>query len=390
MRRGAQHARVQQAVGAAAAARTVVAAAAAAQVPEAAAAADAHASVTFDLACPICHTTPLRLRSAGGAPQGNTHCPRCARTFACGGNGAYADLTLTSGVQQAAYEQRFWGGTSIFQSPLVSFVYERGWRQGFAWAGFPGVDKEFDLAMDYLQPGYGHVLVDMSCGSGLFARRFLASNRFSGVVAADFSEAMLAQARAFFREDPSLDASRYLLLRADVGRLPFATGSVAALHAGAAIHCWPNPQAALAEISRVLRPGGVFVASTFLNAVAPLGQLVGDELVAPLSQFEPSPRAYKWWSEAELHDLCTSVGLADFRRARSNRFIMFAASKPGGGDATGGRRLLSGPSEDPTDFCSRQDRLGFFPDTGVGCKRFYRCEIVGAYSFRCPPPRFGT
>lgn len=61
--------------------------------------------------------------------------------------------------------------------------------------------------------------------------------------------------------------------------------AVAAIHAGAAIHCWPNPQAALAEISRVLRPGGVFVASTFLNFTAPLGQLVGnDDLVAPLSQ----------------------------------------------------------------------------------------------------------
>jgi hypothetical protein len=24
----------------------------------------------------------------------------------------------------------------------VSFVYERGWRQGFAQAGFPGVDQE--------------------------------------------------------------------------------------------------------------------------------------------------------------------------------------------------------------------------------------------------------
>lgn len=24
------------------------------------------------------------------------------------------------------------------RNPLVSFVYERGWRQGFAWAGFPG------------------------------------------------------------------------------------------------------------------------------------------------------------------------------------------------------------------------------------------------------------
>ena len=61
--------------------------------------------------------------------------------------------------------------------------------------------------------------------------------------------------------------------------------AVAAIHAGAAIHCWPNPAAALAEVSRVLRPGGVFVASTFLNAVAPLGQALGsDALVRPLSQ----------------------------------------------------------------------------------------------------------
>lgn len=76
-----------------------------------------------------------------------------------------------------------------------------------------------------------------------------------------------------------------MLLRADVGRLPFASGSVDAIHAGAAIHCWPNPEAAMAEISRVLAPGGVFVASTFLAAAAPLGQLLGnDDLVRPLNQ----------------------------------------------------------------------------------------------------------
>jgi hypothetical protein len=40
----------------------------------------------------------------------------------------------------------------------------------------------------------------------------------------------------------------------------------------------------MAEVARVLRPGGVFVASTFLTAVAPLGQLLGDELVQPLGQ----------------------------------------------------------------------------------------------------------
>ena len=43
------------------------------------------------------------------------------------------------------------------RSPLVSFVYERGWRQGFSWGGFPGEAKEFDLAMDYLKSAYGEV-----------------------------------------------------------------------------------------------------------------------------------------------------------------------------------------------------------------------------------------
>ena len=48
-------------------------------------------------------------------------------------------------------------------------------------------------------------LVDMSCGSGLFSRRFVRSGRFQGVIAADFSESMLTQAKQFFEDDPDLD-----------------------------------------------------------------------------------------------------------------------------------------------------------------------------------------
>lgn len=36
---------------------------------------------------------------------------------------------------------------------------------------------------------------------------------------------MLGQAKQFLNEDGSLDKQSYLLLRADVGRMPFATGS---------------------------------------------------------------------------------------------------------------------------------------------------------------------
>ena len=45
------------------------------------------------------------------------------------------------------------------------------------------------------------------------------------------------------------------------------------------VHCMQ-----VAEISRVLKPGGVFVASTFLKASAPLGQLFNnDDLFRPLN-----------------------------------------------------------------------------------------------------------
>ncbi|EIE18993.1 S-adenosyl-L-methionine-dependent methyltransferase [Coccomyxa subellipsoidea C-169] len=286
-------------------------------------------SVEYNFACPICLTTEFSIQKSNQGLAQALHCDRCARTFSA--NEKSVDLTSTSGAPARVYKQSFWGGTQIFRSPLVSFAYERGWRSSFTWAGFPGEQKEFEMAMDYLQAAYGEVLVDMSCGSGLFSRRFVRSGKFAGVIAADFSESMLTQAKQFFDEDRSLDTRQYVLLRADVGRLPFPTGSVAAIHAGAAIHCWPNPTMAVAEISRVLRPGGVFVGSTFLKASAPLGQLLNnDDLVRPLNSLDPMSGGsnYQWWEEAELRELTAAMGLQDFQRHRTNRFIMFAVQKP--------------------------------------------------------------
>lgn len=39
------------------------------------------------------------------------------------------------------------------------------------------------------------------------------------------------------------------LVRADVSRLPFQSGSVDAVHAGAALHCWPSPSNAVSDLS---------------------------------------------------------------------------------------------------------------------------------------------
>lgn len=42
---------------------------------------------------------------------------------------------------------------------------------------------------------------------------------------------------------------RLALVRADISRLPFVSGSIDAMHAGAAIHCWPSPACAVRSLS---------------------------------------------------------------------------------------------------------------------------------------------
>lgn len=47
--------------------------------------------------------------------------------------------------------------------------------------------------------------MDLSCGSGLFTRRFVGSNKFKGVIAADYSESMLQQTQELFNKDQLLN-----------------------------------------------------------------------------------------------------------------------------------------------------------------------------------------
>ncbi|GMI15245.1 hypothetical protein TrVE_jg252 [Triparma verrucosa] len=164
----------------------------------------------------------------------------------------------------------------LFTSPAVSFAYERGWRQGFKAAGFPGVEKEYEMVRDFFaEAEEKKVVVDMSCGSGLFTRRLaLGGNGYERMLACDYSDSMLVETRSRYvqaeynarRKNPdSPDPPVIDLIRLDVANLPFRTGSVDCMNAAAAMHCWPRLDEGLAEIYRSLKPGGLFFASTFLS-----------------------------------------------------------------------------------------------------------------------------
>ncbi|XP_072964066.1 uncharacterized methyltransferase At2g41040, chloroplastic isoform X1 [Typha angustifolia] len=279
------------------------------------------------LACPICYEPLIRKGPSGfnlpAIYRSGFQCQKCNKSFSS--RNVFVDLTITSGTKE--YSETKPARTELFRSPLVSFLYERGWRQNFNRSGFPGPDEEFSMAQEYFQSVAGGLLVDVSCGSGLFSRKFAKSGSYSAVIALDFSENMLRQCYEFIKQDDSLLNTNLALVRADVSRLPFASCSVDAVHAGAALHCWPSPSNAVAEISRILKSGGVFVATTFLSS--PLNSPLSSEALRPLRQFiGQSTNNYNYFTEKEIEDLCKSCGLINYTSDVRRAFIMFSAQKP--------------------------------------------------------------
>ncbi|PIA52221.1 hypothetical protein AQUCO_01000237v1 [Aquilegia coerulea] len=242
------------------------------------------------LACPICYNAVIQKGDTGltieTKPRSSFECSTCKKSYYS--NEIYLDLTVASGAKD--YTESTPPSIEIFRTPLVSFLYERGWRQSFSlWGGFPGPDKEFELAKDYLKPVLGGNIIDASCASGLFTRLFSKSGLFSLVVALDFSESMLRQCHEFNKQEEGMPKENVILVRADIARLPFVSSSVDAVHAGAALHCWPSPSSAnLVQLTS----GHIFL------------------------------------SESELKDLCTACGLVDFTCVRNGPFIMLSATKP--------------------------------------------------------------
>eukprot|EP00854_Cymbomonas_tetramitiformis_P004097 gene4097-5074_t len=198
----------------------------------------------------------------------------------------------------------------------------------FSRAGFPGPDEEFKLAQEALKEGgQGGVLVDASCGSGLFSRRFVQSDEYDHVIALDYSDSMLRQAKQFF-EDEAVSLSDVSFVRADIGRLPFEEESIAGVHAGAAIHCWPSPEAAIAEIARVLQPGGVFCGTTFMYL--PENPIMDDQMLQAASSVlrQATSSTYTFWDKLTLKELFEKCGFVDFECDIRQQFIFFKVRKP--------------------------------------------------------------
>ena len=163
------------------------------------------------------------------------------------------------------------------------------------------------------QPAGARVL-DIPCGGGV-ALRGLKPGQGVEYVAADIAQAMLDRtARAAGRWGVADQVEPRI---ADVGDLPFDDGAFDLVVSFTGLHCFPDPERAVSELARVLRPGGVLTGSTLLNdsgiqhaPIRRVGRLAG--LLGPGCT---GPQLVEWLDERHVADvvLDRSGAIAYFR-----------------------------------------------------------------------------
>ena len=156
----------------------------------------------------------------------------------------------------------------------------------------------------------GDAVLDACCGTGDLA---IAAERAGGrVTGLDFSEQMLVRARG------KSDSVEWVL--GDVTALPFDDASFAAVTVGVGIRNVPDLEAGLAELARVVRPGGRVACLEITRPegmLKPFFRLWFDGLVPLAGKVLPGGRAYSYLPASVRRfpgpsDLAAAFGRAGF------------------------------------------------------------------------------
>ena len=209
--------------------------------------------------------------------------------------------------------------SALMHLPAFARFYEGYWRPTFVSVTRgerSDIEREMGWIERELDDARGGKILDLSCGPGTVGRRLSMRGQFERVFLLDHSEAMLSQAARFVEDDGLEDV---WIVRADGAYLPFADGSLDAVHAGHAMYLWENPDHVLSEVARVLRPGGVFVASTFVVEDEGVRD-VAIKAMAAVSRMEVTP-------EQVLRNRCEAMGLKEYRANRQGQMVRFRVER---------------------------------------------------------------
>jgi ubiquinone/menaquinone biosynthesis C-methylase UbiE len=175
----------------------------------------------------------------------------------------HASYPVSEGVADLLGEPRDPGAIQRgFEQPWVARAYERYLRSTLqVLLSRQRFDQQSELAIYRSLLGRPEgALLDLGCGTGLFARLLARETPETLVAGLDVSRAMIEEAVALARENGvAVD-----FIRAEAPELPFRDASLGGILQARGMSFIEDVGRLFAEVSRVLRPGGRFVASTHL------------------------------------------------------------------------------------------------------------------------------
>jgi SAM-dependent methyltransferase len=137
-------------------------------------------------------------------------------------------------------------------------MLEAVWGEGFL---SPGGVAEVARVLEGHDLG-GKSVLDIGCGAGGIDLALVRDHDAGYVTGIDVEDPVLARARALV--DAAGLAARIGLVKVAPGRLPFPPGAFDVVFSKDSIVHIPDKHALMAEVARVLKPGGWFLASDWL------------------------------------------------------------------------------------------------------------------------------
>lgn len=161
----------------------------------------------------------------------------------------------------------------FYASPFGAFYsayMERPWLarriSRLVWGGDTGA---YYASMNAIaEVGEGGTIVDCPCGAGAAFRTVppAVSTRY---VAVDLSPSMLSRARTRAEAAGLVNLE---LVRAEATDIPLPSSSAELFLSFWGLHCFDEPEAAIAEATRIVAPGGRLVGCTFVRGTEGLRQ----------------------------------------------------------------------------------------------------------------------
>ena len=164
--------------------------------------------------------------------------------------------------------------SEVHYPPQMIAMLEAVWGIGFLSPGGPEEVARVIGTYDLL----GKSVLDIGCGAGGIDIALIRNHGAAYVIGLDVEDPVLTHARDLVAREDLTD--RIGLVKVAPGPLPFPPGSFDVVFSKDSIVHIPDKNALMAEVFRVLKPGGWFLASDWLIGTDEISPLMADYIAA--------------------------------------------------------------------------------------------------------------